>query len=277
MSAKAIIKRAFDYIIKGVPTYHLTANICYLNPSTKLKGKKIIVTGGGRGLGFAMAKKFIEEGASVLIAGRNEQTLIESAQKIGSQYMVLDVSDVTSHVQFLNKAEEMLGGMDCLVNNAGVSLHEIDYSAVSQESFDTQFNTNLKGPFFFTQQFVHRIKEQHRHATILFISSETGETADERPYGWTKAATNSMVKGLAYRLASDGIRVNAVAPGVTASDMTGLKEDGNLYAANSPSGRIYLPEEVAEVASFLLSDVSECISGQVITCNNGKTINARWK
>ncbi|MBO6254888.1 MAG: SDR family oxidoreductase, partial [Bacteroidaceae bacterium] len=207
----------------------------------------------------------------------NEQTLKESSQKIGCQYVVLDVSDVTSHVQFLYKAEELLGGLDCLVNNAGISLHEMDFSAVTQESFDTQINTNLKGPFFLTQQFVRRIKELQKPASVLFISSETGETADERPYGWTKAATNSMVKGLAYRLASDGIRVNAVAPGVTASDMTGLKEDGNLYAANSPSGRIYLPEEVAEVASFLLSDVSGCISGQVITCNNGKTINARWK
>lgn len=277
MNIKGIIKRALLYIVKGVPIYHTTAQISYLSASQKLKGKRIIVTGGGRGLGYAMAKKFVEEGAFVLIAGRNEQTLKESSQKIGCQYYVLDVSDVTSHVQFLHKAEELLGGLDCLVNNAGISMHEMDYSAVTQESFDTQINTNLKGPFFLTQQFVRRIKELQHPASVLFISSETGETADERPYGWTKAATNSMVKGLAYRLASNGIRVNAVAPGVTASDMTGLKEDGNLYASNSPSGRIYLSEEVAEVASFLLSDVSGCISGQVITCNNGKTINARWK
>lgn len=277
MSAKAIIKRAFDYIIKGVPTYHLTAKVYYLKGSDKLKGKRILITGGGRGLGYAMAKKFVDEGASVLIAGRNEQTLIKSAQQLGCQYAVLDVSDIKSHIKFLIDAEKLLGGLDCLVNNAGVSLHEMDYTAVSQESFEIQINTNLKGPFFLTQQFIRRIKELHQSASVLFISSETGETVDERPYGWTKAATNSMVKGLAFRLASDGIRVNAVAPGVTASDMTGIKENGNLYAANSPSGRIYLPEEVAEVASFLLSDVSGCISGQVITCNNGKTINARWK
>ena len=277
MNIKGIVKRALLYIVKGVPIYHTTAQINYLSASQKLKGKRVIVTGGGRGLGYAMAKKFVDEGASVLIAGRNEQTLKESSQKIGCHYEVLDVSDVTSHIQFLNKAEGLLGGLDCLVNNAGISLHEIDFSAVTQKSFDTQINTNLKGPFFLTQQFVRRIKELQQSASVLFISSETGETADERPYGWTKAATNSMVKGLAYRLASNGIRVNAVAPGVTASDMTGLKGDGNMYASNSPSGRIYLPEEVAEVASFLLSDVSGCISGQVITCNNGKTINARWK
>ena len=274
---KAMIKRALSYIVKGVPTYHLKAEVRYLSASEKLKGKRIIITGGGRGLGFAMAKKFVEEGASVLIAGRNGQTLENSAKILGCQYTVLDVSNINSHSSFLKKAESLLGGLDCLVNNAGISLHEADYREVTQESFDAQINTNLKGPFFLTQIFINRIKELKQPASVLFISSETGETVDERPYGWTKAATNSMVMGLAYRLAPDNIRVNAVAPGVTASDMTGLQGDGNIYTANSPSRRIYLPEEVAEIASFLLSDVSGCISGQVITCNNGKTINARWK
>ena len=111
----------------------------------------------------------------------------------------------------------------------------------------------------------------------MSASSETGETVDERPYGWTKAATNSMVRGLAYRLMDKDIRVNAIAPGVTASDMTGYDENGNLYNAESKNGRVYLPDEIAEVACFLLSSASGSISGQILTCNNGKTINARWK
>lgn len=277
MSIKNIIHRALLYIVKGVPNYHTTAEISYLSSSEKLKGKKIIITGGGRGLGFAMAKKFVEEGASVIISGRNEQTLKESAAKLNCKYAVFDVSDIDSHENFLMNAEQQLDGFDCLVNNAGISLHESNYSMVTPTSFDTQINTNLKGPFFLTQKFVDIVKSKKHAAAILFVSSETGDTVDERPYGWTKAATNSMVKGLAYRLAPDNIRVNAVAPGVTASDMTGLKEDGNLYASNSPIGRYYLPQEVAEVSCFLLSDVSGCVSGQVIVCNNGKTLNARWK
>lgn len=112
---------------------------------------------------------------------------------------------------------------------------------------------------------------------MLFISSETGETVDIRPYGFTKAAINSMMQGLACLFVKDGIRVNAVAPGITASDMTGLKADGNLYLECNSINRVYLPEEVAETACFLLSDVSGCISGQVIVCNNGRTINPRWK
>ena len=100
---------------------------------------------------------------------------------------------------------------------------------------------------------------------------------DFRPYGFTKAAVNSMVQGLAYLFSKDSIRINAVAPGITASDMTGLSSEGNLYFPMNMNERVYLPEEVAEVSSYLLSDVSGCVSGQIITCNNARTVNARWK
>ena len=86
-----------------------------------------------------------------------------------------------------------------------------------------------------------------------------------------------MVQGLAYLYAKNNIRVNAIAPGVTASDMTGFKADGNLYTDYNRIGRIYLPEEVAEVAAFLISDISNCVSGQIIACNNAQSVNARWK
>lgn len=272
-----IVKRAVKYIVRGVPVIHTKAHISYISPSSKLSGKKIIVTGGGRGLGFAMAKKFVEEGAQVLIAGRNESTLEKSAKELGCSYLRLDVQNPQSFDVFLKNAFSLMGGLNCLVNNAGISLHEPDYSSVSESSFDEQISTNLRGPFFLTQKFIEHMLSEKSEASVLFISSETGETMDERPYGWTKAATNSMVKGLAYKLADKGFRINAIAPGVTASDMTGYTSDGDLYQEASAIKRIYLPEEVAEVASFLLSNASNCISGQVIYCNNGRTINARWK
>ena len=102
-------------------------------------------------------------------------------------------------------------------------------------------------------------------------------TVDDRPYGLTKAAMNSLVQGLAYRFVSEGYRINAIAPGVTASDMTGVKVDENLYCYNKVTNRYYLPEEVAEIACFLLSDISNALNGQILVCNEGKTINARWK
>lgn len=274
---KSKIKRALSYILHGVPVYYTEAKITYTSPSQKLKGKKVIITGGGRGLGFAMAKKFVEEGAEVLISGRNEQTLEKSASTLHCKYLQLDVNDTDSFDRFINEADKLLGGVNCLVNNAGISLHETDYSKVTPDTFDRQINTNLRGGFFLTQRFIQLLKNKNEKGTILFTSSETGETVDERPYGWTKAAINSMVQGLAYKLAKEGFRINAVAPGITASDMTGLKADGNIYYTGNIIDRVYMPEEVAETACFLLSDASGCLNGQILVCNNGKTINARWK
>ena len=271
------IRRGLTYALHGIPIKKVEANIHYLSPSSRLNGKKILITGGGRGIGYAMAKKFVEEGAEVLISGRNISALENASQEIGCKYLKYDLLDIRNNNDFLLKAEELLGKIDCLVNNAGVSLHEEDYSCVTPESFDTQISTNLKAPFFLSQKFVELLRNDGRTGHVLFISSETGITADERPYGWTKAAINSMVEGLAYKLTPYDIRVNAIAPGVVATDMTGLKSDGDLNYSGNIMGRVYLPEEIAEVACFLLSDASSCITGQVLVCNNGKTINARWK
>lgn len=277
MSIKTYLKRGITYILKGVPQKNIIAQISYSSPNERLKGKKIIITGGGRGLGFAMAKKFTEEGADVLISGRNESILKEAANHIGCKYMVLNVQDTTTFNTFIDNANDMLGGVNCLVNNAGISLHEPTFYDVTPESFDSQIATNLRGGFFLTQSFTKLLIRENRKGSVLFISSETGETADIRPYGFTKAAVNSMVQGLASLFISKGIRVNAVAPGITASDMTGFNVNDNLFINDRASERIYLPEEVAETACFLLSDCSGCISGQIIVCNNGKTINTRWK
>lgn len=271
------IRRVAKYIIKGIPQYNIKADIHYLSPSKKLNGKKIIVTGGGKGLGAAMATKFVSEGALVLISGRNEKILKEKAEQIGCQYLTLDVQKTDSLDKFIHDADRILGGADCLVNNAGISLHEPTFFDVTPETFDAQIATNLRGGFFLTQSFTKLLLQEKRKGNVLFVSSETGETVDIRPYGFTKAAINSMVQGLACLFVKDSIRVNAVAPGITVSDMTGLKADGNLFLECNAINRVYLPEEVAETACFLLSDASGCISGQVIVCNNGRTINPRWK
>lgn len=277
MSLKSLIKRSILFILHGLSHKEVVANISYLSPDARLSGKKIIVTGGGRGLGASMAAKFVSEGASVLIAGRNVESLQKIANQLGCKYLQIDMQDVSSFDTFIATADGMLDGVDCLVNNAGISLHEQTFFDVTPESFDAQIATNLRGSFFLTQSFTRLLLAKGRKGNVLFVSSETGETVDIRPYGFTKAAINSMVQGLAYLFVSKGIRVNAVAPGITASDMTGYKADGNLYLPGNATDRIYLPEEVAETACFLLSDASGCISGQIVVCNNGKTINARWK
>lgn len=276
MGFKARLKHFVSFLLHG-ENKPLYANISYLSPNQTLQRKRIIITGGGRGLGFSMAKKFVAEGAEVLIAGRNVKVLEESAKELGCKYLQLDVSNPLEFDAFMDKADEQLGGVNVLVNNAGISLHENSFFDVSPETFDKQVDTNLKGAFFLTQSFIRHLKKSEVKACVLFVSSETGDTMDFRPYGFTKAAINSMVQGLAYLFAREGIRINAVAPGITASDMTGLSSEGNIRYAGNISGRVYMPEEVAETAAFLISDAAGCVSGQIITCNNAKTINARWK
>ncbi len=278
MSFNDYIKRSLRFIIKGVPNKTIIAKINCIAPSEQLCGKKIIITGGGRGLGLSMAKVFVDNGAQVLIAGRNEETLKKSAEEIKCKYLKIDLQHTNSFSNFLVEANEALGGANVLVNNAGISLHEKDYLAVTKEQYDEQINTNFKGPFFLTQVFIEMLMHREDHSgKVLFVSSETSMTADDRPYGLTKAAINSLVQGLAYRYIKEGIRVNAIAPGITASNMTGLKADGNLYYSGNATERVYLPEEVAEIAKFLISDASNLINGQILVCNEGNTINARWK
>lgn len=272
-----MLKRGLRYIVSGVPNIVVKPNIFYSDPSGKLKGKKILLTGGSRGLGYAMAKKFVAEGAQVLITGRNLETLKEASKQLGCQYLVFDVTDTSKYEKLILKAEEKLSGLNVLVNNAGISLHESSFFDVTLESFDRQINTNLKSDVFLSQCFIKRMIKEQKGATILCVSSEVGELADNRPYGWTKAAINSVVRGLASNFSKNGIRINAISPGITCSKMTGLDPEKNLYIKTNATERAYLPEEIAEVATFLISDLSGCISGQVIVCNNGKTIYTREK
>lgn len=269
------LKRILRFIIKGVPTEKIVATIHVNHTGKLLRGKHVLVTGGASGIGYAIAKKSIEEGAIVLICGRNIEKLQNARISLGGESVCkieqYDLSDISGMIPFLEKCRNSLGGkIDCLVNNAGISIHERDFHSVTPEGFDKQFNTNYKGSYFLTKYFIEQ-QTQHNElkgSNILFISSERGSFHTDIPYGLTKAVINSLVGGLNNRLAKFDVRINALAPGVTVSDMTGRNTDDLTYKS-SPCGRVFLPEEMAEVATFLLSDYSKCISGEVINCDYG--------
>ena len=269
----SFLKRTGKYIIKGIPNNIVNANIKLLFPEKKLSDKNIIITGGSRGLGFTMAKKLVSEGANVIITGRNEKVLQKSAADIDCNYVKFDINNINSHRELIEIAHDRIGEINCLINNAGISLHESSFLDVTEEQFDAQFDTNLKSAYFLTQTYIKYLFEIQSKGNILFISSERGETVEVLPYGLTKAAITSFVKGLAARYIQKGIRVNGIAPGVTASEMTGFDPKGNLYCDYNITQRVYLPEEVAEIAAFLLSDASAIINGQILVCNEGKTLN----
>lgn len=274
------LKRILKYIFQGIPTVYTTAEIIQLDANQCLQGKNVLITGGGRGIGFYIAKKCINAGACVLIAGRDEHTLINASKQLGEncKYIQVDIRNVKILPSFIDESFNIMGGkINCLVNNASVSFHEPDFRSVTEDDYDTQFDINLKGNYFITQYFIKKLEEKNDNSksSIVFISSERGSMSSDIPYGLSKAAINSLIGGLSKRLNKNHlkIRVNAVAPGVTISDMTGRTKEENLTYKGSPISRVLLPEEVAEVVCFLLSDVSYCISGEVIHCDSGNHIS----
>ena len=255
----------------------VNVNVVTIEPNNVLKNRNILITGGGRGLGFYIAKRCIQEGAKVIITGRNEETLKDAIQKLGNNvhYLVYDVQKINEIDNILAKAEKIFNGkIDSLVSNAGISLHEGNFRNVTEDGWDKQLDTNLKGNYFLVSKFITYLEsKEDKKGNIVVITSERGKRPDDIPYGLTKVATSSFVQAIASKVIEEGIRINAIGPGVTASSMTGYKKDGNLYAEWQPSKRIFVPEEVAEVVNFLLSDASQCISGEIITCDQGRYIS----
>ncbi len=280
MGLKTYMKRGLKYIISGQPVYHTSVEVKVSAPTGVLKNRNILITGGGRGLGFAIAEKCISEGAHVILTGRREETLRKASEKLGPdcRYLVYDIRTVDGMKQLMEQAEKISGGkkIDSLVSNAGISLHEGSFRNVNEEGWDLQMETNLKGNYFLVKTFVEYLESKEDPAgNVVVITSERGKRADDIPYGLTKAAANSFVQAMARSVIGEGIRINGVAPGVTASAMTGFDPEGNLYADYQAGKRIFLPEEVAEVVHFLLSDFSSCIAGEIIACDQGRYI-AGW-
>ncbi len=273
------IKRGVKYVLHGIPQKTILKCIITQDvPSAKLEGKRILITGGGRGIGEYITEKCVKEGATCLIVGRNEDTLMKISNKLGCEYIVFDISRVEEIPDFFDEAiARMKGEIDCLVNNAGISLHERNMMEVTPESFDKQFDVNLKAPYFLSKAFVkHCQTVGNSNASILFMTSERGLYCDEIPYGLTKAALISLTRGMARRHIKSGIRVNAIAPGITESDMTIVDRNEDMTSTYNCGGRFFLPEEIAEVAVFLLSDISQCISGEVIACDQGNYLRCDW-
>lgn len=272
----ARILKKLAKLLFSISREKVIVNIYTSEGSSSLYGKNIIVTGASRGIGFAIAQKCISLGATVIITGRKERSLSDVCNRLGGKckYLVFDNMNFDEYPSFLSKSEEIFGGgISAIVLNAGVSLHEGNFLNVTLNGFTEQMDTNLKSGFFFAQEYIKKQLEQKREGNVLFVSSETAAKCNDLPYGLSKVAINSLVGGIARRVYKRGIRVNAIAPGVTLTDMTAkgknCKSHEDDLSNNSVAGRYLLPEEIAEIACFLLSDVSKCISGEILYCDAG--------
>lgn len=276
MQLKVMIKRGLG-LFKN-PVY---VTVRQLDPEAMLKGKHVVVTGGGSGIGKEITRAAARQGAAVLITGRNEEKLKKAVAELnvaGSSVSCLqwDICAHSDMTGILEKVEKLFGGsIDCWVNNAGIYPGGYSYLNATEEVWDQVFDTNLKATCMVTNAVARYMIERKIEGNILTISSETGSCAYTNPYGILKAALNSYIQGLAYELARYGIRSNGIAPGVTVSEINPRNADGDLNWGTI-AGRMMRPEEIAETALFLLSDASKCINGEIITCNGGNCLTVEY-
>lgn len=239
-----------------------------------LEGKNIIITGGGSGIGKATAKKCVDNGAKVLIIGRNEQKLKTAAQEIGSGvlYKAFDVADFDNLNQNLMSSIELLDGkVDGLVNCAGIGWFKDKYNVCD---WDKILDVNVKAVYFITTEIINFMKNKQIAGSIVMISSIGDVMSQSHPYATSKSAVSHLVRGFARENIPYGIRCNGISPGETMSNIneitSSFKKDGNLYWGNGL--RVYYPEEQGETIVFLLSDNSSTINGQVIVTDGGYTL-----
>lgn len=241
-----------------------------------LEGKKAIVTGGSRGIGFAIARKLIECGAKVVITGRHAETLEQAAEKLGGKDiypLVWDTADLSVLNDRLNEAVGLLGGLDILVNNAGIHTEE-DFSgmmSVTPAGWDMTQNVNVRGVFFLTQAAARYWMDAHQGGRVVNICSNTAYRALANAYGVSKWAVRGMTEGMGKALAPYGIFVNGIAPGPTSTSMLGRKE-GETVANHTPLGRYSYPCEMADICAFLASDEAGSMVGQILVADGGETL-----
>ncbi len=236
-----------------------------------LKGKTAIVTGGTRGIGLAIAKKYLENGANVAIAGSREETVekaLSQLQDYKDNVMGIwpDLCNPEEVASAFASVKERFGSLDILANNAGISSRTSIYDYTLEE-FSKILDINLKAVFVCSQAAARIMKEQGS-GVIINTSSMVAEYGQPSGCGYpaTKFAVNGITKSLARELAKDGIRVNAVAPGVTKTDMVAAlpKELVDRISAGIPLGRPGEPEDVANAFLYLASDMASYVTGIVL-------------
>jgi glucose 1-dehydrogenase/3-oxoacyl-[acyl-carrier protein] reductase len=245
-----------------------------------MKGKKVLVTGSGTGIGREIALEFARRGADVVLhyahSADGALSAVEEIRSAGGKAMAIkaDLNDVNQAIMLATKAVEFLDGMDVLVNNAGITM-TLEFEKVTPEQFEMMYNVNVRAQFFITQTILPAMIKQGGGA-IINLSSVHGISAckGHSVYAGTKGAIIAYTRELAVELAPLGIRVNVIAPGAVPvenhqkaagdMDLSGL---GDLI----PCGFAGTPLDIAKVAVFLASNDARYIIGQTIVVDGGTT------
>lgn len=280
MGLKQYIKRGVKFILYGVPERKVYAQVSYLAPSELLKGRTALVTGGTSGIGYEVAKAYINAGARVVITGRNEEKVKKACEAIGKDVsrkgnifgIVMNNTDVKSMPSKLQDIERVLGTghIDILVNNAGVVGGEV--KDCTEELYNTILDTNLKGTFFLSKLVARYWVNNQIEGNILMMGSSSSLRPATSAYTLTKNALYGFTKGLAKVLAPHGITVNGLAPGPTATPMTMPNGVRDEISFPNPLGRFVMPGEIANMAVFLVSNMGRSIIGDMVFMTGGSGI-----
>ena len=243
-------------------------------------GRKVaIVTGGGSGLGFAIAEKFTQAGINTIVAGRDKQKLDNAKAKLGSlcHAMSVDVSDLSCIPIFVNDVLKQFGQIDILVNNAGINMKKL-IEEVTDEDFQKVITTNLTAVFVMSREVIKYMLER-KSGCIINISSMAAQYGLPKviAYSASKAAIDGMTRAMAVELGPKGVRVNAIAPGFIYSEMTAkaLDSDPERKAKvfnRTPMGIMGQPSDIGDAALFLASDAAKYITGVVLPVDGGNSI-----
>lgn len=269
-------KNLIKYVRRGGVVY---TNIVVVEHGNTLLGKTALITGGSSGFGYAIATKFLSEGANVIITGRNEAKLKSAADSLSNaiesdariKTMLWDIEKISDLDSKFKEAISQFGNIDIFINNAGI-WHPHKFLSVAETIYDSILNTNLRGLFFLMQKEARYMIENNIHGKILNTTSVEGIQSDFTPYSASKWGANNLTIGLAKKLAQYGITVNAIAPGIALTEINqDLKKSSgdNEYCPSHRTGRYVKVEEVAELAAFLVSDSAPNITGQIIAIDGG--------
>jgi NAD(P)-dependent dehydrogenase (short-subunit alcohol dehydrogenase family) len=248
----------------------------------QLEDKVAIVTGGAHGIGLAIAKRYVAEGAKVVIADVDAAAGVAAAKDIGAgrcSFMRADVGDKGDAGQLVEEAFRLFGGLDILVNNAGI-VHGADFLDIEEADFDRVLRVNLKGAFLVGQAAARRMVAEigagRPAGAIVNMSSINATLAipNQVPYCVSKGGLAQLTKVMALSLAPYGIRVNAIGPGSIMTDILRSvgsdREAKRRILSRTPLGRIGEPEEIASVAVFLAGKDSSYITGQTVYADGGR-------
>ena len=248
--------------------------------SFDLHGRNALITGGGSGLGFAIAKSLAAAGANVILLGRNAEKLARASEELialgaNATYTVCDLLDRNAIAPLIQDLERKVGPLDILLNNAGVQ-QRAPFTEFPAEGWDRMMATHISAPFFLAQAIARQmiIRRRGKIINTLSIMSELGRPMIV-PYTTAKGGLKMLTRGLAVELGAHNIQVNGIAPGYFRTEMNQALMDDPKFDAwvkqRTPAQRWGEPDEIGGAAVFLASGASDFVTGQIIFVDGGFT------